>query len=114
MAKTDNKVRSMPWAVKLLLTVLIGGLFPITVLIIPPDAFPIPIPDEHVGAVCIAVVLITTFAVPTVRRSGISTSVFGRVWTCRVDGTTADDLKVAECQRENMKCCLCLGPSSSC
>ena len=66
MAKTDNKVRSMPWAVKLLLTVLIGRLFPITVLIIPPDAFLIPIPDEHVGAVCSAAVLITTFAVPTV------------------------------------------------
>ena len=66
MAKTGSEVRSIHWAVKLLLTVLGGGLFPIAVLMMSPDTFPIPIPDEHAGSVSVAVVLIVTFVIPTV------------------------------------------------
>ena len=66
MNETKRKVRSIHWAVKLLLTVIGGGLFPIAVLIIPPEAFPLPVPDEHAGAFSVAVVLIVTFIIPTV------------------------------------------------
>ena len=66
MSEKNRNMRSIHWAVKLLLTVLGGGLFPIAVLMMSPDTFPIPIPDEHAGSVSVAAVLIVTFAIPTV------------------------------------------------
>ncbi len=44
-----NEVRSMPWAVKLLLTLLVGSLFPIGAFFIPPDEIPIVVPEEGLG-----------------------------------------------------------------
>ena len=66
MIEKNRNVRSIHWAVKLLLTVLGGGLFPMAVLMMPPDMFPISVPDEHAGSVSVAVVLIVTFVTPTV------------------------------------------------
>ena len=74
MAKMGNEVRSIHWAVKLLLTVLVGGLFAFGALFIPIDALATVIPRHVVGPLCIVTVFIATIVFATflyVRESNI-------------------------------------------
>ena len=72
VAKTGNEVRSLHWAVKLLLAVLVGGLFAIGAFVVPANAMPSVIPRACFGPLCVTIIVLLTtiFAILLYLREG--------------------------------------------
>ena len=65
MAETKSTLRPIHWALKLLLTVLVGGPFAIGAFFIPADAMPSVIPRTVVGPLCVAILVFSTTSFAT-------------------------------------------------
>ncbi len=65
MAETKDKVRFLHWAVKLFLTMLVGGPFAIGAFFVPANAMPSVMPQASFGPLCAGIVVLAAMVFAT-------------------------------------------------